>query len=74
MAQATTSWGGQAQREDSRVFSCIFWASFAMLLVVALVAQLMTWRWRTWLPGAESEKSLIGGVKAAVYTFMSHLT
>ena len=29
--------------------------------------------WRTWLPGAEGVKSLYGGVKAAVYTFMSHL-
>jgi len=25
------------------------------------------------LPGAEAEKSLIGGVKGAVYTFMSNL-
>jgi light-harvesting complex 1 beta chain len=34
----------------------------------------LTWQWRSWLPGAEAEKSMIGGVKAAVYTFMSHLT
>ena len=74
MAQATTGWNPQAQRADSRVFACIFWASFALLLVVALVAQMLTFPWRTWLPGAESERSLIGGVKAAVYTFMSHLT
>jgi len=26
------------------------------------------------LPGAEGEKSLVHGVKSAVYTFMSYLT
>jgi light-harvesting complex 1 beta chain len=31
------------------------------------------WHWRSWLPGAEGVKSMTGGVKAAVYTFMSHL-
>jgi light-harvesting complex 1 beta chain len=42
--------------------------------LIAVLAQAGHWQWRSWLPGAESEKSLIGGVKAAVYTFMSHLT
>ncbi|MBU6436358.1 MAG: light-harvesting protein [Betaproteobacteria bacterium] len=49
-------------------------ASFAVFLVIALVAQTLTWQWRTWLPGAEGGKSLIGSVRAAVYTFMSYLT
>jgi light-harvesting complex 1 beta chain len=44
-----------------------------LFLVIALVAQAMGWQWRSWLPGAEGAKSLVGGVKAAVYTFMSHL-
>ncbi len=74
MAQTTQGWTTQTEQNDSRVFSGIFVVSFLMFLGVALVAQLLTWQWRTWLPGAESEKSLIGGVKAAVYTFMSHLT
>jgi light-harvesting complex 1 beta chain len=40
---------------------------------IAVVGQLLGAQWRTWLPGAEGVKSLTGGVKAAVYTFMSHL-
>ncbi len=52
----------------------IFVVSFAMLLVIALCAQLLTFQWRPWFPGAEGQKSLIGGVKASVYTFMSYLT
>ena len=52
----------------------IFVVSFAMLFVIALGAQMLTLQWRSWLPGAEGQKSLIGGVKASVYTFMSYLT
>ena len=51
----------------------VFVVGFAVFLVIALIAQMLTMRWRTWLPGAESEKSMIGGVKAAVHTFMSHI-
>ena len=74
MDRATESWTPQMQQSDSRVFFGIFVFGFVVLLGVALIAQLLTWPWRSWLPGAESEKSLIGGVKAAVYSFMSHLT
>lgn len=52
----------------------IFTASFIVFLAIALAGQLLGWHWRSWLPGAEGVKSMFGGVKAAVYTFMSHLT
>jgi light-harvesting complex 1 beta chain len=45
-----------------------------VFMAIALAGQLLGWQWRSWLPGAEGVKSLNGGVKAAVYTFMSHLT
>lgn len=64
----------QLLKNDSKVFSAIFAVGFALFLCIALLAQVGHWQWRSWLPGAESEKSLIGGVKVAVYTFMSHLT
>lgn len=60
-------------REDSRALLGIFVVCFAVLLLVALCAQLVACPWRSWLPGAEG-KSLVGGVKASVYTFMSYLT
>jgi light-harvesting complex 1 beta chain len=59
---------------DSRSFTGIFVAAFLVFLLVAAVAQSMALPWRTWFPGAEAEKSLFGGVRAAVYTFMSQLT
>ena len=55
-------------------YRAIFALSFTAFLVIALFGQLLGWHWRTWLPGAEGVKSIFGGVKAAVYTFMSHLT
>jgi light-harvesting complex 1 beta chain len=48
--------------------------SFVVFMAIARAGQLLGWHWRTWLPGAEGVKSLNGGVKAAVYTFMAHLT
>ena len=74
MADITSSSLPGVPKNDSRLFGGIYIASFAVLLVIALVSQLMFLHWRTWFPGAEGEKTLIGGVRAAVYTFMSHLT
>lgn len=62
------------QRSDSRALLGLFVASFAVLLLVAVCGQLLGCPWRTWLPGAEDNRSLVGGVKASVYTFMSYLT
>ncbi len=61
-------------KNDSKTYLAIFAVGFAVFLVIALVAQAVGWQWRSWLPGAEGVKSVTGGVKAAVYTFMSHLT
>jgi hypothetical protein len=55
--------------------SCAFTRSSRGLCCssIAVFAQVLGWHWRSWLPGAEGVKSMTGGVKAAVYTFMSHL-
>jgi light-harvesting complex 1 beta chain len=58
---------------DRHSFSLIFVLGFVVFLAIALLGQLMGLHWRTWLPGAEGMKSVFGGVKAAVYTFMSHI-
>jgi light-harvesting complex 1 beta chain len=57
----------------SRGFGIIFAISFAVFLAIALFGQLIGWDWRSALPGAEGGKTVLGGVKASVYTFMSHL-
>jgi light-harvesting complex 1 beta chain len=73
MADTTVASATHPETGDSKSFHGIFAAGFVVFLLIALVAQAMGWQWRSWLPGAEGAKSLTGGVKAAVYTFMSHL-
>ncbi len=51
----------------------LFGLSFVVFLVIALTGALLGRPWRTWLPGAEGVSGLFGGVKAAVYTFMSYV-
>lgn len=63
----------QMHNEDRKSFLLLFVAAFVVFLAVALVGQTLGLQWRSWLPGAEGVKSVTGGVKAAVYTFMSHL-
>ena len=60
-------------RSDSATFVGIFFVSFVVFLAIALCAQMVALPWRSWLPGAEGQKSLVGGVRTSVYTFMSYL-
>ncbi len=74
MSQVQTAMPKPLMAGESRSFWFIFTLGFTVFLAIALAGQLLGWHWRTWLPGAEGVKSIFGGVKAAVYTFMSHLT
>lgn len=62
-----------APAEGPWSFTGIFVAAFLVILPIALVAQALAVPWRDWFPGAEAEKSLVGGVRTAVYSVMSHL-
>ena len=64
---------GAAPKDDSVTFVGIFFVSFIVFLTIALCAQMVALPWRSWLPGAEGQKSLVGGVRTSVYTFMSYL-
>ena len=66
--------GARFTPPDSFGFRGILVAAFIVFLLVALIAQMLTLSWRTWLPGAEGERTLLEGVRASVYTFMSYLT
>ena len=57
---------------ETVTFRMVFALGFVVVLAIALVGSLTDMPWRSWLPGAESCKSLFGGVQAAVYSFMSH--
>lgn len=61
------------QHLEGRKELLLFGLSFVVFLAIALTGQVLGLHWRAWLPGAEGVGSVLGGVKAAVYTFMSHL-
>jgi light-harvesting complex 1 beta chain len=73
MLEITTVPSSDAVLHDSKTYEALFFVSFVFVLAIALVGQLTFLKWRAWFPGAESEKSLFKGVRAGVYTFMSHL-
>ena len=57
--------------------SSAFWGmislAFVILFMFALASSVLGVQWRSILPGAENATGLVGGVKAAVYTFMSYI-
>ena len=73
MAQITTVQASTPAAQDSKTYEALFLVCFVFVLLIALAAQVLFLKLRTWLPGAEGEKSLIKGVRSGVYTFMSHL-
>jgi light-harvesting complex 1 beta chain len=62
-----------SRADESQAYWTIFLISFGLLFVFVVLAKLAGVHWRDWLPGAENAKSMSDGVKAAVYTFMSHI-
>lgn len=63
----------EAVRTNSISYYTIFAVGFVIFAAIAIVASALGAQWRSWLPGSEGVKSMTAGVKAAVYTFMSHL-
>ena len=59
--------------DDKIAVVLIFVPCFVVLLSFAVLAQLVGLRWKSWLPGAENMTNVFAGVKASVYTFMSHI-
>jgi light-harvesting complex 1 beta chain len=59
--------------DESTAFWTIFLLAYSLLFAVALLARVAGIHWREYLPGAESANSMSEGVKAAIYTFMSHI-
>ena len=51
---------------EAREFHSIFVTSFVVFTVIAIVAHILVWLWRPWLPGVRGyTMNLIDGVTAA---------
>ena len=47
--------------------------SFIIFLVVAIIAHILVWQWRPWLPGSQGYASMVDGVKAAVNSVLPYV-
>ena len=50
---------------EAQEFHGIFMTSFIVFVVIAIVAHVLVWMWRPWLPGPEGYTSLQDGVSVA---------
>jgi light-harvesting complex 1 beta chain len=57
--------------QEAKEFHRIFMASFLIFLVVAIVAHILAWQWRPWLPGPHGYTSMINDVHATVASTLS---
>jgi len=59
--------------DEAREFHRIFVTSFVVFTVIAIIAHILVWQWRPWLPGSEGYTSMIDGVKAAAYSALPYV-
>ena len=69
---ATGSLSGLSEAE-AKEFHKIFLGSFIAFTLVAIVAHILVWNWRPWLPGPNGYAELVTHVKVAQQSFMSFL-
>jgi len=55
---------------EAKEFHRIFMVSFILFVVIAIIAHILAWQWRPWLPGPEGYASLLEGVKVAAQQFL----
>lgn len=48
---------------ESKEFHSIFMSSFIAFTVIALIAHVLAWMWRPWLPGADGYAALDGATQ-----------
>jgi len=54
--------------EEAQEFHKLYILSFIIFTAIAVVAHLLVWSWRPWIPGPEGYASLMDGAKVALGT------
>jgi len=60
--------------QEAREFHRIFMTSFAIFVAIAIVAHILAWMWRPWLPGPNGYTSMLEGVQLAINHVMSYVS
>ena len=66
----TVSLSGLTESE-AKEFHSIFVTSFIIFTAIAVVAHILVWMWRPWLPGPRGYAAVEDGVLQAVTTLVS---
>ncbi|BAM91891.1 light harvesting 1 subunit beta [Bradyrhizobium oligotrophicum S58] len=59
---------------EAREFHSIFMTSFVVFTAVAIVAHILAWMWRPWLPGPTGYKAAMDGATHYANIVLSYLT
>lgn len=59
---------------EAKEFHGVFQTSFVVFVVVAVVAHIMAWMWRPWLPGENGYAALNDTTTGVVHAVVSMLT
>ncbi|MGD8355044.1 MAG: light-harvesting antenna LH1, beta subunit [Methyloceanibacter sp.] len=63
--ERTDSLSGLTENE-AKEFHGIFVTSFILFTIIAIVAHVLVWMWRPWIPGPEGYASLEGFMNTAI--------
>jgi len=70
MAATDGSLSGLSEAE-AREFHSVFMSSFIGFVIVAVIAHILAWMWRPWLPGPEGYASLEDGIAPITSALLS---
>jgi light-harvesting complex 1 beta chain len=74
MADGRSSLSGLTEGE-AKEFHAIFMRSFIIFTVIAIIAHILAWMWRPWLPGPQGySSSMIDGMPGTVSTLLTMIT
>jgi light-harvesting complex 1 beta chain len=69
---AEKSGGSGLTEQEAQEFHSIFMSSFVVFVVIAIVAHILAWMWRPWLPGAKGY-AMIDGAHHVVASLLPHI-
>ena len=67
------SLSGLTERE-AKAFHRMFVASFLIFTVIAIIAHILVWQWRPWLPGPEGYAALTDGAQHFANSVLARFT
>jgi light-harvesting complex 1 beta chain len=57
---------------EAKEFHRLFLGSFILFTVIAIIAHVLVWNWRPWLPGPNGYAELTLGAKMAAQTALTY--